>query len=152
MKAYFTQLFNYDRYANHLILDALISANSTPKAVQTMGHLLAAQQIWFSRCTGGPPAGMALWPDITVDSIGEIIDNNHTAWVAYLDTLMPADFERIIYYKTFQGTDFESKLVDVLSHVINHGTHHRGQIGALIKLAGTETLPSTDYILYVRNL
>ena len=93
---------------------------------------------------------MALWPDITVDSIGEIIDNNHTAWVAYLDTLMPADFERIIYYKTFQGTDFESKLVDVLSHVINHGTHHRAQAGQQLRAAGAQQLPITDYIFFLR--
>jgi uncharacterized damage-inducible protein DinB len=34
--------------------------------------------------------------------------------------------------------------------LINHGTHHRAQIGQLIKFDGLEILPNTDYIFYLR--
>src|SRR5450755_2120856 len=118
MKAYFIRLFDYDQYANHIITDTILSANNTEKPVKLMGHLLAAQQVWFSRCAGGPPPALALWPDIMADELGKIIDDNHSAWTAYMGTLTPGDFDRVIQYKTFQGSIFENKLVDILAHVI----------------------------------
>ncbi|MDB5154777.1 MAG: hypothetical protein JWR54_3528, partial [Mucilaginibacter sp.] len=56
----------------------------------------------------------------------------------------------VISYKNLKGDDFENKLSDVLAHLINHGTHHRAQVGQHLKLAGVE-LPNTDYIFYIRN-
>jgi hypothetical protein len=60
MKTYFITLFNYDRYANGLILTAIIDAGEPEKPVQLMSHLLAAQQIWYNRCLGLTPAAVEL--------------------------------------------------------------------------------------------
>jgi len=153
MKAYFTQLFDYDRYANQLIAETILSAENPQQPVRLMAHLLAAQQVWLSRCTGGAPYSGALWPNFqTSETFKQWIDDNHRAWANYLDTLNAGDFDKIISYKNLQGVPFETKLVDILAHVINHGTHHRAQAGQQLKLAGVEQLPGTDYILYARSL
>jgi uncharacterized damage-inducible protein DinB len=60
-------------------------------------------------------------------------------------------FEEIVYYKNLRGDGYENKLEDILAHLINHGTHHRAQIGQELKLAGVENLPVTDYIFYIRE-
>jgi uncharacterized damage-inducible protein DinB len=151
MKAYFTQLFNYDHHTNHLLLASIIAADSPPEPVKSMAHVLGAQQVWLSRCTGDPSIGNIVWPDWQVNQLSQIIDDNHQAWVNYLNTLSEINFERIISYKTSRGAPYENKLVDILTHVINHGTHHRAQMGQLLKFGGAETLPPTDYILYVRD-
>jgi len=70
----------------------------------------------------------------------------------YIDGLNADDFDKRIAFKNSQGLPFNDKLVDILAHVINHGTHHRGQIGQDLKIAGIANLPVTDYIFYVRNL
>ena len=154
MKSYFTRLFNYDRYANELILKTIIEANEPEKPVQLMAHLLAAQQIWINRCLGLPPATVNLWPALggKSDEFKDMIRDNCQAWVNYLDNLNETDFDKTISYKNLKGDSFENKLVDILTHVINHGTHHRAQIGQLLKLAGIENLPVTDYIFYIREL
>jgi len=151
MKAYFTQLFNYDHHTNHLLLASIIAADSRPEAVKLMAHVLGAQQVWLSRCADDLSIGNVIWPDWQTDQLGQIIDGNHQAWVNYLNTLSENDFEKIISYKTSKGIPYQNKLVDILTHAINHGTHHRAQMGQLLKFAGAETLPPTDYILYVRN-
>jgi uncharacterized damage-inducible protein DinB len=69
----------------------------------------------------------------------------------YLDGLQPDDFEKIISYKNSRGDAFENRLSDILAHVINHGTHHRAQIGQQLKSGGLENLPITDYIFYIRE-
>ncbi|MDB5024407.1 MAG: DinB family protein [Mucilaginibacter sp.] len=150
MKAYFIELFNYDRYANQLIAETIVKADNPDKPSQLMAHLLAAQQTWLNRCKGAPPVGAALWPDWQTDIFEQLIDDNHRAWINFLDYSDPDDFNKIISYKNSTGDSFENKLSDVLAHVINHGTHHRAQAGQYLKLAGVD-LPNTDYIFYIRN-
>ena len=151
MKTYFTRLINYDRYANELISNALIEANEPEKPVQLMAHMLAAQQIWYNRCNELPAIGGALWPDWKADTFGQIIVDNHQKWTAFLNRLDDTQFEKQIKYQNSKGETFSNKLIDVLAHLINHGTHHRAQAGQLLKLEGV-SLPSTDYIFYLRQL
>jgi uncharacterized damage-inducible protein DinB len=150
MKAYFTRLFNYDRYINQIISDIIIKADNPEKSVQLMAHLLAAQQVWLNRCKGLPAIGGALWPDWPADTFAGLITKNSNEWLNYLNELPPDDFEKSISYKNSKGDSFENKLSDVLAHVINHGTHHRAQAGQHLKAAGID-LPYTDYIFYIRQ-
>jgi len=151
MNDYFLNLFNYDQFANGVILNCIFEAGEPEKPVQLMAHLLAAQQVWLNRCKGLPPASNVLWPDWKADTFEKLINDNHKGWVEYVSNLQPQDFNKIIAYKNTKGEDFENELADILAHVINHGTHHRAQAGQQLKLAGLENLPLTDYILYVRS-
>jgi uncharacterized damage-inducible protein DinB len=152
MKNFFINLFNYDCFANKTILDVLIKSNQPAKAVQLMAHLLAAQQVWYNRCKSLPPFTGTLWQDDgKIEEFAGAIRKNNTEWVSYLKSLNPDNFEGIISYKNMKSEPFESKLSDILMHIINHGTHHRAQIGQHLKLAGIENLPVLDYIAYTRQ-
>jgi uncharacterized damage-inducible protein DinB len=151
MKDYFIRLFNYDRYVNLLIIKTILEANNPEKPVKLIAHLLTAQQIWLNRCKGEPAIDGALWPDWKSDEFEQIINDNHRAWINFLDYSDPDDFDKMISYKNSKGDAFENKLSDILAHLINHGTHHRAQAGQQLKFAGVENLPNTDYIFYIRN-
>jgi uncharacterized damage-inducible protein DinB len=150
MKDYFIRLFNYDRHTNLLMTEMIINAGSPEKPVQLMAHLLAAQQVWLTRCNNEPFTG-ALWPDWKSDTFIKTIEDNSKGWLDYIDTLIPDDFDKLISYKNTRGEGFENRLSDILAHAINHGTHHRAQVGQHLKSAGTD-LPFTDYIFYLRQL
>lgn len=150
MKDYFIRLLNYDRYANLSILAALLETEDNAKAGQLMAHLLIAQQVWLGRCINKPAGITTLWPDWKADTFGQKINENHQQWLNYLENLSDSDFEQLIHYKNLQGDNFETKLVDILTHLFNHGTHHRAQAGQHLKLAGAD-LPFTDYILFARQ-
>lgn len=154
MKNYFINLFNYDKYANELIAKAISAAGQPEKSMQLMGHLLAAQQVWLNRCLALTPAMVELWPALGGKTVklGDQITDNHCAWISYLSELNEIDFGNMIGYKNIKGDSFEDPLSAILAHVINHGTHHRAQIGQLLKMAGFENLPITDYIFYIRQL
>ena len=148
MKNYFINLLHYDRYANLRILDALNKTEDHAKAEQLMAHLLIVQQVWLGRCLSKPANITSTWPDWKADTFEQKINDNHKEWVTYLESLDDSDFEQTISYKNLKGDDFESKLIDILTQLINHGTHHRAQAGQHLKLAGTD-LPNTDYIGFV---
>lgn len=150
MKDYFIRLLYYDRYANLRILFALLQTEDRVKAEQLIAHLLIAQQVWLGRCIDKPANITTLWPDWKVDIFEKMINENHEQWLKYLEGLNDNDFGQVINYKNLQGDSFATKLTDILTHMINHGTHHRAQAGQHLKLSGTD-LPNTDYILFARQ-
>lgn len=150
MKDYFIRLLHYDRYANLRILALLVQTEDHEKAEQLMAHLLTAQQVWLGRCIYKPANITTLWPDWKADTFEKIINENHKQWLSYLESLNDEDVEQPIHYKNLQGDPFETKLADILTHLFNHGTHHRAQAGQHLKPAGTD-LPNTDYILFARQ-
>ncbi len=151
MKAYFIQLFNYDQHVNRIIIDAIANASTTTEPLKLLGHLLGAQQIWLSRCKGENKLTGPIWPDWDIDTCKLVLNDNHEQWVAFLNGLNDADFENKITYRDMKGNEFSTKLMDMITQVTNHGTHHRAQIGQLLKEEG-KNLPVTDYIFYIRNL
>jgi uncharacterized damage-inducible protein DinB len=151
MKNYFLKLIDYDHHTNQTLVQLIIEAGEPEKAVKLMAHMLAAQQVWLTRCKYLPPPGSNLWPDWQAGTFEQIINDNHGAWVEYLSGLDHSAFENIVHYKNTRDDIFDNKLEDIMAHLINHGTHHRAQIGQELKLAGVEKLPITDYIFYIRG-
>lgn len=152
MRTYFTRLLQYDHHTNLQITDLILKAGNPEKPVQLMAHMLAAQQIWLSRCKGEPAIGGALWPDWPAETLNGIIENNYEGWTNFLNSPGADDFNRMVSYKNLKGENFENTLSDIMAHLINHGTHHRAQAGQHLLLAGAEKLPVTDYIFYIREL
>lgn len=149
MKDYFLPLFNYDSYCNQLMLDLIIKAGNPEKPLKLMAHIYAAQQIWLNRCNGLANAyTVPLWPNWQAEEISPYVESTPEAWANFLTN---ADFAQCLTYKTSQGASFKSSVTEILTHVINHGTHHRAQIGQHLKLAGVDALPPTDYIYWVRG-
>ncbi len=152
MKDYFIKLFDYDRFANLQMLDCVIAAHEPVKAVGLMAHLLAAQQVWLKRCKHLPAPGSPVWPDWSANDFKAIIEDNHADWTSFLKQTNNADFSKLIVYKNSKGGNFQNILTDIIAHLINHGTHHRAQIGQQLKQSGLEILPASDYIFYLRAL
>ena len=59
------------------------------------------------------------------------------------------DFDKRIAYENSEGKQFINTFKDILFHVINHSTYHRGQIALEFRNNTIEPLAS-DYILYKR--
>jgi uncharacterized damage-inducible protein DinB len=97
------------------------------------------------------PAPSPQWPDWPIEELRAVAIQNHSEWLEYLNTLTDTDLDTTLTYQTFRGDTYTDTLKDIFAHVINHGTHHRGQVGVLLKQAGAD-LPPTDYIFYVRGL
>ena len=149
MKSYFLRLLNYDHFANRKVIELIIQTAANGKPIEIMAHLLTAQQTWLKRLKTSPAPLSPLWPDWSIDEIKHIIESNYNSLFAYLENLQPQSFEQIIAYQNSAG-EFQNTVADILAHLFNHGTHHRAQIGTLLKANGTE-MPALDYILYIRN-
>ena len=67
------------------------------------------------------------------------------AWAIYARGLTEPALDRVLAYKATEGLDRALPVRDILTHVVNHSTYHRGQIARLIAECGVKPAV-TDYI------
>ncbi|WP_448698616.1 DinB family protein [Mucilaginibacter sp. AW1-3] len=149
MKAYFKQLFEYDHWASHELFDKFekqFPQNS--RIYELFSHLLSTQRIWLDRILGIPQS-VERFQDRLPEEIKQDLENYHTEWMDFIDQLQPEDFDRVISYIHPNGQPYNDRLLDIMAHVINHGTHHRGNLIILMKEEGF-VAPTLDLIYYVR--
>lgn len=149
MKDYFIGLFQYDRFASDTILKAFADAGKPQRSARIIAHLLTAQKIWLDRCKGIVTGAVNLWPEPQPAAFADDIAANNKAWLGFMEGLQPADFDKTISYANTKGEWTSIRLLDILTQVINHGTHHRAQIGQEAKGLGIDP-PNTDYFAFVR--
>jgi uncharacterized damage-inducible protein DinB len=147
----FEKLFGYTRWARERVLDALQSADAAPeRAVELLSHTLRAQDMWYGRIEKTDHATLDLWADEDLGACAERAAASARRWDAVLAERAANDLDQPIAYTNSKGTHFETPLRDLLSHVVNHGTHHRAQIALVLREAGIAP-PATDYIFFVRD-
>lgn len=147
MKAFFAELFQYSHYYNQQLI-VLITQNQqqvSEKAVSLLNHILNAQQIWNSRIRELKPQS-AVWEIHPIDELPEMDLNNFKDTSNILDN---TDLTKQLQYKISTGDSFDSKITDILFHVVNHSTYHRAQIATELKQCGIAPINS-DFIVFKR--
>jgi uncharacterized damage-inducible protein DinB len=57
----------------------------------------------------------------------------------------------VISYQDTKGRSYSQPVWQILLHLVNHGTHHRGQVSGFLRAMGG-TPPPLDMIAYYRTL
>jgi uncharacterized damage-inducible protein DinB len=118
----------------------------------TLIHLYRADCIWYDRLNGVPTAALDAYeaPGCTYDL--------QAAWnemlgkmVAWAEPLSEEDWNRDRTYKTLAGVPMVTPLWQMVLHIVNHGTHHRGQITHMLRQLGQKPV-NLDLIGYYRRL
>jgi len=149
-------LCDYSRWANLRIVDAcgaLTSeqftrdlGSSFPSVRDTMVHVMLAEWVWLERCHGAAPAKFQPGSDFpTLEAVlahWQSIDLS-----GYAASISGNDLERIVHFRRMDASPHTSVLWQILQHVVNHGTYHRGQITTMLRQLGAKAV-STDLMAF----
>jgi uncharacterized damage-inducible protein DinB len=151
-------LFDYNRWANSLTLDAIASlpqeqfitevASSYRSVRDTLTHILSSEWVYLMRCLGESPKQMldpAIFPDL--NSIRMKWDEVNQQWQKFIAELSEESLQNVIAYINFRGELWKYPLSRILQHVVNHSTYHRGQITTQLRTLGAKPV-MTDYLYY----
>jgi len=92
---------------------------------------------------------LPVWTVLPLTEINPRIRHSDQLWIELVDGLNEDNFKEILSYKNLAGEPNSNTFQNVLAHVTNHATYHRGQVIHLIREAGIDP-PSTDYIKFAR--
>lgn len=156
--ARFTKQLAAETLANDLTLKSLASvpehgrhSGAFQRASQLLPHNQIARRVWLCRLKGEKPEMPKDWfPSWTPEETRGVCAELDAAWATYLSTITDADLARETQYTSSEGKRYTSLVEDILIHVFNHSTYHRGQIARLVTECGGERA-GTDYIAFRRT-
>jgi uncharacterized damage-inducible protein DinB len=155
------ELFVFNTWANHRILGAAEAlsveqftkplGSSFSSARDTLVHIWTVEWLWLERLQGRSPAS---FPDAkeltdlaTLRTRWEELDKR---WLEYVRRLDRTELEEEVDYKTLSFGPSRDPRWQIMQHVVNHGTYHRGQVTTLLRQLGAKGV-STDLISFYRE-
>jgi len=163
MKAHFTVMAAYNRWANERLYDAAGRLSPAefaaprigffPSLLKTLNHILVGDTVWMGRLEGSGHPGVISLDQVLHDGFAAL----RTARIAldkrivlFIETLAPPRLAEVLVYRTMSGEPMQTRIDQILAHFFNHQTHHRGQAHAM--LSSTEIAPpSLDLIYFLRD-
>ena len=120
----------------------------------TLNHLLATDRIWLKRLTGQGEAparvNVILHEDRHDLARARIAEDS--ALIATVGGYDEAALARSLAYRTTAGVAHEQAVADILAHLFNHQTHHRGQAHAALSILTGREPPSLDLLQFQRGV
>ena len=155
-------LVDYNYWARDRILDAVgalspeqftrAMGNSFSSVRDTLAHMYSAEWVWFMRWQGESPTkalAAETWPDLaSLVTSWRDLESKVRAFVSGRDE---AGVAAVMDYRLINGQPGRSEFGQMLQHVVNHGTYHRGQVTTLLRQLGAAPPKSTDLITFYRE-
>lgn len=117
-----------------------------PSIRATFEHIYEIDRSWFTRINGNE---VEMEAALCTTALGAktSLSKLHSKMLQYFNN---SDSSLAITYHNSTGAKFVNTLDDLLVHLANHGTYHRGNITAMLHSLGHKSI-STDYIYYLRE-
>jgi uncharacterized damage-inducible protein DinB len=118
----------------------------------TLEHMFRADTLWFSRVSGEPFGKISdIEVPATLDEIEKQWIQLFSRWQKWMAQLSSNQFGIEVRYTNSQGVPFSTPLWQIVLHLVNHSTMHRGQVVTMMRQAGMKP-PLTDLIAYYREM
>jgi len=162
MKELLLQLAAYHMWANGLLLDAIAQLDpelqnkevpsSFPGLFKTILHVWDAESIWWQR--------MKLQERIIRPSenftgdfkeLSQQLLHQNKQWYDWINNSQEHMLQHVFLYQNSKREQFKQPLFQMLLHLFNHGTYHRGQLVNIMRQLNLTKIPATDFIIWSRK-
>ena len=164
MKELLQRYASYNVWANHKLifamepLEEVVWYQEVPSSFnslfKTVLHLWDAESIWWQRMR--MHASIVI-PSKAFDPSPKDACNGwlqqSMQWEEFVKSpeLNEEALSSKLFYKNLKDEEFVQPVNDIILHVFNHGTYHRGQLIRMLRALGVQHFPATDYVHYART-
>jgi len=155
-------LYAYNRWANQRMFAAIEPlsesqftrglGSSFPSIRDTLFHIVAAEWIWLKRWQGASPTAR---PDAEqyptaekLKSFWESVDQERDS---LLDGLDDARLHASLAFKDLAGTPYSMPLIELMQHLANHSSYHRGQVTTMLRQVEAKPV-ALDMLYFFRDV
>ncbi len=162
MKELLIQYATYHFWANKLLLDVVLKLTPTQQQEiiessfssihKTLLHILDAETIWWQRLK--LTEHLIIPSDTkeftTTELVVEITATSQQ-WVLWVNQASEVQLQHVFAYQNSKREQFKQPVYQMLLHLFNHGTFHRGQLVTIFRQLGIHKIPSTDFVTWTRK-
>lgn len=142
---FFEDKLEYTYLCNEKIIKLLIENESifNGRIEGLICHTVNAHLVWLQRILNISPTVKTF----QIHPLHSLLKMNQSNFEGGLNVLNSYNLETELTYHNSLGLQFTNKIDDILFHIINHSSYHRGQLILLLKDKGLAPIV-TDYIFY----
>ena len=162
MKDLLQQFAAYNIWANQKIMEVILALpeekqvadvpSSFSSLYKTILHMWDAESAWWQR--------MKLHERIIIPSenfngmMKDVVNGlmqQSNQWLEWVSSASDIALDHVFQYQNSKKEQFKQPIYQMLLHVFNHGTYHRGQLINMLRQLGVEKLPQTDFVVWSRK-
>lgn len=120
--------------------------------LRTLNHVYLMDVVWKSHLLG-VPHGLTTRNPEAVPVLSELRDAQRDidAWyIDYTAAITPAACDDVVHFTFIGGGEGSMRREDILLHVVNHTTYHRGHVTAMLTQIGVQP-QATDLPVFLRE-
>ena len=162
MKQLLKQLTHYQLWANQQVLTVIQNlpeekahaevASSFPSIFKTVLHIWDAESVWWQRVKLQERIIMpSLEFNGNIQEASAGLMQQDLLWKNWVEHASDISLEHTIQYYNTKKENFKQPVWQIVLHVVNHSTYHRGQLINMLRQVGVEKLPHTDFIYWTRK-
>ena len=117
----------------------------------TLVHIFRAERIWLARIQEMKPLRPFAEPvDEHFSTLAEHWPELQNSWQQWIDSISEQQPETILTYSDLKGRTWAQPVWQIVLHVVNHSTQHRGQVSGFLRGLG-KTPPPLDFTAFTRE-
>jgi uncharacterized damage-inducible protein DinB len=162
MKELLIQFAAYNVWASQKLIDVIAELpeekctaevpSSFCSLYKTIFHMWDAESIWWQRMK---MQEKIFRPSENVNASLKDVTNGllqqSNQWLEWVTQASEPAIDHVFHYHTAKNEQFKQPIYQMLLHVFNHGTYHRGQLVNMLRQLGVEKVPATDFIVWSRG-
>jgi uncharacterized damage-inducible protein DinB len=163
MKTHFEQCALYNQWANARLFEAALALSDADyrrdvgaffKSMHgTLNHLLLVDRLWLKRLTGEGHhpnhLDAIIYEERRALALARADEDDRI--IGYVGSLDDASLDGMQKYTNTSGKPFEDRRRDILAHLFNHQTHHRGQAHTILSICTGREPPPLDLMVMQRG-
>ena len=155
---FLSKMFNYNKWANTQyrkvlkIIDIEDLKRETKYGIllDRIVHIFASYQMWHKRLQNESPKEVIKTSDFNdwneLENKWIEMDN---LLLDYVKSSGDDLLDQEVSYTSLDGRKFTRNRTDILFHLIQHPTYHRGQLSSIFKHSELPDLPATDVVVFL---
>jgi len=152
-------LYAYNLWANRRVLktsrflqwpDFIRDIGASHGSIRgTLVHILWGEWLWLRRWQGESPRQVFAAEEFSewmaLECRWSALEQEQNV---FLENLTDARLSMRVSYENLQGVRWEYSLAEMMQHLVNHSSYHRGQVAVLLRQLGQKPL-TTDFLVFL---
>lgn len=154
----FVKLFLYKQWSDQRLFKAIAQINQEKYlddynfAKQQFNHMLIVEELFRSRLENKKALHTQTNTEVlpAFDELQQRIEHSHVWWIEFVENIQSDQIAEIIHFQFIDKKTGSLSIEEILFHIINHGTYHRGNIAHALHHAQV-THPADTYTVFIHQ-
>ncbi len=152
------QMFAYKGWSDNRIFEAItkldiaVFSDTYSFVLQQLNHLVIVEELFKARLLNKrqphPNTNSEVVPSL--DDLLTRLDRSRQWYCEYIEKLPQSELERQLSFTFVDGKKGCMSISEILFHIVNHASYHRGSIAHALDLAGVAH-PSDSYNIFIHS-